>query len=56
MHKKFTAALADTDVAEKLTGHGFQIVASTPLEYLAYVKSGSDRLGKVIADNQIKVE
>lgn len=56
VHNEFTAALADTEVAEKLTGQGFQIVASTPLEFLAYVKSASDRRGEVIADNQIKLE
>ena len=56
VHKEFAAALAEKDVAEKLMGQGFEIIASTPIEFLDFVKSESVRLGNVITDNQIKVE
>ena len=56
LHKEFTAALADKEVADKLMGQGFEIVASTPAEFLAFARAESDRLGQVIKDNKIKVE
>ena len=56
VHKEFTAALAEKEVADKLIGQGFDIVASSTAEFLGFAKAESERLGKVIADNGIKVE
>jgi tripartite-type tricarboxylate transporter receptor subunit TctC len=56
LHREFTAALADQEIAGKLSGQGFEIVASTPQDFLAFVRAESDRLGKLIRDNNIQVE
>ncbi len=56
LHKDLTATLADPDVSSKLISQGFDLVGSTPAEFLAFVKVESDRLGKVVRDNNIKVE
>lgn len=56
LHKELTAALGDKDVADKLISQGFQLIASSRAEFLDFVRAESDRLGKVIADNGVKVE
>ena len=56
LHKELTAALQEKDVADKLVGQGFDLIGSTPAEFLAFARAESDRLGKVIIDNAIKVE
>ena len=56
LHKEVTAVLADKDVSERLIGQGFDIVGSSPAEFLAFAKAESARLGKIIANNKIKVE
>lgn len=56
LHRALTAALGEAEVADKLVGQGFQIIASSPAEFLAFTRAESDRLGKLVADNGIKVE
>ncbi len=56
LHKELLTALKDKEVTDKLVSQGFDIVGSTSAEFLAFVRAEADRLGKVIADNKIKVE
>ncbi len=48
--------LGDPEVRAKLTAQGFEIVGSTPEEFLQFVRAESEKWGKVIRDNDIKVE
>jgi len=50
------AALADPEVRNRLVAQGFDIVGSAPAEFLAFVRAESDRLGRIIAENAVKVE
>ena len=56
LHRELTAALRDSEVAARLTEQGFQVIGSTPGEFLAFTRTEADRLGRIIADNAIKVE
>jgi tripartite-type tricarboxylate transporter receptor subunit TctC len=56
IHKLYTAAVADADVKAKLEGQGFEIVNSSSADFAAFVKAESEKLGKVIKDNNVKVE
>ena len=56
LHKEYLAVLADPEVKAKLEGQGFEIIASAPDAFLVFVKSESEKLGKVIKDNNVKVE
>jgi tripartite-type tricarboxylate transporter receptor subunit TctC len=44
------------EVQQRLTEQGFDIVASSPEEFLAFVQAESDKLGKLIRDNKIMAE
>ncbi|MFY9317639.1 MAG: tripartite tricarboxylate transporter substrate-binding protein [Burkholderiales bacterium] len=49
-------ALEDPGTRQKLVDAGFDVVASSPEEFLRFVQGESDKLGKLIRDNNIKVE
>jgi tripartite-type tricarboxylate transporter receptor subunit TctC len=49
-------ALEDAGTRQKLVDGGFDVVASSPEEFLKFVQGESDKLGKLIRDNGIKVE
>ena len=49
-------ALEDPGTRQKLVDGGFDVVASSPEEFLKFVQNESDKLGKLIRDNGIKVE
>jgi len=49
-------ALADPEVRGKLAGQGFDVVGSTPEEFLAFARAESDKWAKVIRDYNIRVE
>ncbi len=49
-------ALEDPGTHQKLVDAGFDVVASSPDEFLKFVQNESDKLGKLIRDNGIKVE
>jgi tripartite-type tricarboxylate transporter receptor subunit TctC len=48
--------LETPEVRKNLSERGFEVLASTPEEFLRYVQSESDKLGKLIRDNGIKVD
>jgi hypothetical protein len=43
-------------VRQKLVDGGFEMVVSSPEEFLRFVRAESDKLGKLIRDNNIRVE
>lgn len=49
-------ALADPGVSGKLAGQGFDVVGSSPGEFLAFARAESDKWAKVIRDYNIRVE
>jgi tripartite-type tricarboxylate transporter receptor subunit TctC len=49
-------ALADPEVRGKLAGQGFDVVGSSPEEFLAFARAESDKWAKVIRDYNIRVE
>jgi tripartite-type tricarboxylate transporter receptor subunit TctC len=56
VHREITRALAVPEVNQRLVEGGFEVVGSTPDEFLKFVRGESDKLGKVIRDNAVAVE
>ena len=56
VHSSMVRTLQAPEVNAKLVEQGFEIVAGTPEEFLRHVQAESDKLGKLIRDNGIKVE
>jgi tripartite-type tricarboxylate transporter receptor subunit TctC len=56
VHRDMVRTLKTPEVAQRLTEQGFDIVASSPEEFLRYVQAESDKLGKLIRDNKIVAE
>jgi len=56
VRRDLARAMEVPEVRQRLTEGGFDVVASTPDEFLKFVQSESDKLGKLIRDNGIKVE
>jgi tripartite-type tricarboxylate transporter receptor subunit TctC len=56
IHREFTRALHDPDINKRLKDAGFDVVGGSSEEFLRFVQRESDKLGKVIRDNKIKVE
>jgi tripartite-type tricarboxylate transporter receptor subunit TctC len=56
VHSSMVRTLQAPDVGAKLVEQGFEVVASTPEEFLRHVQAESDKLGKLIRENGIKVE
>ena len=53
VHRDTVRTLQAPEVHGKLTEQGFVVVASTPEEFLRHVQTESDKLGKVIRDNNL---
>jgi tripartite-type tricarboxylate transporter receptor subunit TctC len=49
-------SLADPEVRGKLAAQGFEVVGSSPEEFLAFARAESDKWAKVIRDYNIRVE
>jgi tripartite-type tricarboxylate transporter receptor subunit TctC len=56
VHREITRALTVPEVNQRLVEGGFEVVGSTPDEFLKFVRGESDKLGKVIRDNAVAVE
>ena len=56
IHRDITRTLRFPEVQQRLTEQGFDIVASSPEEFLAFVQGESDKLGRLIRDNRIMAE
>ncbi|HEY6722341.1 MAG TPA: tripartite tricarboxylate transporter substrate binding protein [Burkholderiales bacterium] len=56
LHGELTKTLADPEVRGKLAAQGFDVVGSSPGEFLAFVREESEKWAKVIRDYRIRVE
>ncbi len=56
LQREAAKALAAPEVREKLTAQGFEIVASSPSAFAAFVAAESDKWSKVVRDHAIRVE
>lgn len=56
LHAEAAKALADREVRGKLDTQGFDVVGSTPAEFLAFARAESEKWAKVIRDYNIRVE
>lgn len=56
LHGELMKALADPEVRGKFAGQSFDVGGSTQEEFLTLMRAESDKLAKVIRDNQIRVE
>jgi len=56
LHGELMKVLADPEVRGKLSAQAFEGGGSTQEEFLALMRAESDKLAKVIRDNQIRVE
>jgi len=56
VHREITRALAVPEVNQKLVDGGFDVVGSSPEAFLTFVRGESDKLGKVIRDNNVAVD
>ena len=56
IHREMDRALNVPEVRQRLIDGGFEVVASSPEEFLKFVQNESDKLGKLIRDSGIKVE
>lgn len=53
---ELTKVLRRPDMRERLAGQGFIVVASTPGEFGAYIRSESDKWGKVVRELKVTLE
>ncbi len=56
INRDMLRTLADPETRKKLTDAGFDVVGSTPEEFLGFVRAEYDKLGRVIRDYAIKVD
>ena len=56
IRRDMARAMEVPEIRQRLIDGGFDIVASSPDEFLKFVQNESDKLGKLIKDNGIKVE
>jgi len=56
VHRDVVRTLYAPEIRQRLSDGGFEVVGSTPEEFLRFVQAESDKLGKVIRDNKISVE
>jgi tripartite-type tricarboxylate transporter receptor subunit TctC len=56
VHREITRALAAPEVNQRLVDAGFDVVGSSPEAFLTFVRGESDKLGKVIRDNNVAVD
>jgi tripartite-type tricarboxylate transporter receptor subunit TctC len=56
IHLDMTRTLRVPEVQQRLTEQGFEIVASSPEEFVGFVRGESDKLGRLIRDHKIVAE
>jgi tripartite-type tricarboxylate transporter receptor subunit TctC len=56
IHRDMTRALEVPEIRQRLGDRGYAVLASSPDEFLAFVRSESDKLGKIVRDNKIQAE
>jgi tripartite-type tricarboxylate transporter receptor subunit TctC len=56
IHGDMKRTLETPEVRQRLSERGFEVVASSPEVFLHFVRAESDKLGKLIRDNNIQVD
>jgi tripartite-type tricarboxylate transporter receptor subunit TctC len=56
VRRDMARAMEVPEIRQRLVDGGFDVIASSPEEFLKFVQNESDKLGKLIRDNGIKVE
>ena len=56
LHREVTRIVRSPQISERFTSQGFEIVASTPDEFAAFIKREIERYRKVVAEAGLKVE
>ena len=56
IHRDMGRTLAVPEVRDRLSERGFDVVASSPEEFLRFVRAESDKLGRLIRQNNIAAE
>jgi tripartite-type tricarboxylate transporter receptor subunit TctC len=56
VHRDMARTLETPEVRQRLTDRGFDVLASSPAEFLRFVQAESEKLGKLIRDSRIVVE
>jgi len=56
VHRDVVRTLQVPEVNQRLTEQGFDVVASSPEQFLSFVQAESDKLGKLIRDNNVLVD
>ncbi|MFM9969100.1 MAG: tripartite tricarboxylate transporter substrate-binding protein [Burkholderiales bacterium] len=56
LHREITRTLARPEVREKIVAMGFDIEATTPEEFGAFMQAESEEFGKVIRQYNIRVD
>jgi tripartite-type tricarboxylate transporter receptor subunit TctC len=56
VHRETVRTLQAPEVNQRLTEQGFEIVGSSPEEFLKFVQGESDKLGRLIRENKIVAE
>jgi tripartite-type tricarboxylate transporter receptor subunit TctC len=56
VHRETVRTLQAPEVNGKLAEQGFEVVGSSPEEFLRFVQGESDKLGKLIRDHKIVAE
>ena len=56
LHEQAAKTLADPEIRGKLAAQGFDVVGSTPEEFLAFARAESEKWARVIRDYNIRVE
>ena len=56
VHREMGRTLAVPEVRKVLEERGFEVVASSPAEFLGFVRAESDKLGRLIRQNNIVAE
>ena len=56
IHRDMTRVLDIPEIRQRLADRSYAVLASSPDQFLAFVRSESDRLVKIIRDNKIQAE
>jgi tripartite-type tricarboxylate transporter receptor subunit TctC len=56
VHRETVRTLQAPEVNQRLTEQGFEIVGSSPEEFVRFVQGESDKLGKLIRENKVVAE
>ncbi|SRR6266571_3497247 len=56
IHQDMARTLQDPGTRQRLMDRGFEVIASSPEEFLRFVQDESDKLGKLVRDNHIRAD